>query len=489
MAEYNTTPRILRPLDRPPTPAILVTGFLGSGKTSFILNTLLPLLRDRQPMLLVNDFGEVGFDARYLDSLGLPVREVAGGCLCCSAGGRLIEALAAIRATQDPGVLIIEGSGIADPRPVLEALETGAYALEGIVGLVEPRHLDHNARDPVFHEQLRASQIVVMSRGDDVEPEILRAARTWLENHVRSGVPVFLGREGQVDEGFLHLLSNQLPAARKADVPGSGRKLGQRCFKPAGFWRRRDLLEFLGKLPAEVFRVKGICELAESPRPVAVNYAFGQWTLHPVDDEREAFLVAMGEQAPLVDLEPPSCLPPDRAPAGDAEMLPEGGGDAREGAAFIEGKAVSEIAAAEAVITRLNRERRIIFLRDAGFPCPSLAHLRPHGLNRVMGVEDYRYRHLMALARELATGPQATVVTLGIPAAVVDLLLTQLAEHPVIALCEHWAIPRATVSMRGMDATRVQTLLHCLDTLAHPTTTGSRAIVREPSIATEEEYP
>lgn len=463
-------PIAIQPLsnDRPPTPVILITGFLGSGKTTFILESLLPALHQRRPMLLVNDFGEIGFDARYLGGLGLEVREVQGGCLCCSAGGRLLEALAAIREGMDPGVLVIEGSGVADPYPILEALETGGYALEGVIGLVEPEHLAQHTREPVFHHQLQAAQILVISRADTAAPSVLAQARDRLRKLRGAETPIFLAREGAVEGPFLDLLSPLLPTPQPPSRPRlyhahDRSQIGQRSLPLAGRIARADLVTFLQGLPSGVYRAKGICDLAEHPRPVAVNYAFGHWTLHATDYSDAPFLVAMGEPEALRALNAPPCLSEIHPGVPDRDMLPSGSADGRPGAAYVDGRLTDPLAAAETLLARLEAcpDTQILLGRaELGTRVEVILTSLPFQCSRL---DDYRYRHLLPRLRTLADVPTGTpLLTLGLPAAVVEELIAALPHRPVYALCDTWALAQAEIALNGMDEARLAGLLSCL---------------------------
>ncbi|KAK0720049.1 CobW/HypB/UreG [Lasiosphaeris hirsuta] len=130
-----------------PIPITIVTGFLGSGKTTLILN-LLPQLRAANPAyrlaLLKNEFGDVAVDSQLAASGTISgVQELLNGCICCNLVGQLSTALAELRATVAPDRIVVETSGSAFPATLaLEvnrlARETsGAYALDGVVSVVD----------------------------------------------------------------------------------------------------------------------------------------------------------------------------------------------------------------------------------------------------------------------------------------------------------------------------------------------------------------
>lgn len=94
----------------------VVTGFLGAGKTT-LLNALLRRPEMAGSAVLVNEFGEVGLDHLFVNVLDESTILLAGGCLCCAVRGDLVEALRRVRA-RDPARVLIETTGVADPRGI-----------------------------------------------------------------------------------------------------------------------------------------------------------------------------------------------------------------------------------------------------------------------------------------------------------------------------------------------------------------------------------
>lgn len=130
-----------------PIPITIITGFLGSGKTTLILN-LLPQLRAANPSyklaLLKNEFGDLAVDSQLASSSAIAgVSELLNGCICCNLVGQLSVALAELRQTVQPDRIVIETSGSAFPATLaLEvnrlARETGgAYVLDGVVSVID----------------------------------------------------------------------------------------------------------------------------------------------------------------------------------------------------------------------------------------------------------------------------------------------------------------------------------------------------------------
>jgi G3E family GTPase len=108
---------------------LIVSGMLGSGKTSAILG-IADVLSNRglKVAIIENEIGSVGIDGEILERHGMQVRELKGGCICCSMRTGMIDTLRTLEAHINPDIAIVEPTGIADPRHIITAVE-------GITGL------------------------------------------------------------------------------------------------------------------------------------------------------------------------------------------------------------------------------------------------------------------------------------------------------------------------------------------------------------------
>jgi len=101
-------------------PVILLTGFLGSGKTTF-LNRILKLQDFKNSLVIVNEFGAVPVDHILVEESAETIYELSNGCLCCNMRGELVETLARLDLERFDRIFI-ETTGIADPLPIFQTL-------------------------------------------------------------------------------------------------------------------------------------------------------------------------------------------------------------------------------------------------------------------------------------------------------------------------------------------------------------------------------
>ena len=168
-------------------PVAIVTGFLGSGKTTLISR----ILRDpafARTAVIVNEFGEIGLDHELIASSDETLLALTTGCLCCAVRSDLVATLLDLQRRREAGEIaydrvLIETSGLADPAPILHALMTDRdiaqhHAIDGIVTVVDALHgeatLDRHAE---ARRQAALADNLLLSKTDLARP-VRRAART-----------------------------------------------------------------------------------------------------------------------------------------------------------------------------------------------------------------------------------------------------------------------------------------------------------------------
>ncbi|MEI8032495.1 MAG: GTP-binding protein [Chlorobiaceae bacterium] len=158
-------------------PTTIITGFLGSGKTTAINHLLSVKPKSERWAVVVNEFGKIGVDGALLGKHpDVSVKEIAGGCLCCSAG-QVFEA-GVNRFIRDslPQRIIIEPTGIGHPLNIIHTLTSGYYRdvldLKATICLVDARKLAGHRylENPAFRDQLNLSDVLVASKSDSYGP-------------------------------------------------------------------------------------------------------------------------------------------------------------------------------------------------------------------------------------------------------------------------------------------------------------------------------
>jgi cobalamin biosynthesis protein CobW len=217
-------------------PCTIVTGFLGSGKTTLIRHVLANA-NGRRLAVIVNEFGDVGIDGEILKGCGdaaCPeenIVELANGCLCCTVADEFVPALDQILA-REPRIehIVIETSGLALPKPLVQAFHWPAIksrvTVDGVVAVVDGAALaegqvaadlaalsaqrsadpalDHD--DPieeVFEDQIACADLVVLNKRDLLDARGLDKAVATIEGALPRSVRIVTVAEGRVDPGAL----------------------------------------------------------------------------------------------------------------------------------------------------------------------------------------------------------------------------------------------------------------------------------------------
>lgn len=156
-------------------PTHIISGFLGAGKTTVLQHLLSQKPEGETWAILMNEFGQIGVDQQLLpQDQGYAVKELLGGCLCCSSQLPMQIALSRLLAESKPTRLFIEPTGLGHPAQLLEQLTEPHWqqtlAIRALVTVVDGSRLhDHDwVKHNLYADQLKAAQIVVVSHQDQM---------------------------------------------------------------------------------------------------------------------------------------------------------------------------------------------------------------------------------------------------------------------------------------------------------------------------------
>jgi G3E family GTPase len=182
-------------------PTNIITGFLGVGKTTAILNLLKNKPEQEKWAVLVNEFGEIGIDGAILSNQGAVVKELPGGCMCCAAGVPMSVAITALL-RQQPDRLIIEPTGLGHPKEVIATLTASQYQpyvdLKATITLVDPRNLSNEkySTNQNFIDQLAVADVVIGNKVDQCSRNDVDVFNDWLTDQAPAKVFHKLVKQG-----------------------------------------------------------------------------------------------------------------------------------------------------------------------------------------------------------------------------------------------------------------------------------------------------
>lgn len=231
------------------TPVTVITGFLGSGKTTLIRH-LMANPGNRRLAVVVNEFGSVGVDGDILKSCtdaNCPeenIVELANGCICCTVADDFIPTIETLLSRKvRPDHILIETSGLALPKPLLKAFDwpeiRSRITVDGVIALADAEavaagrfapdpaavaaqrsadgNLDHDTPlAEVFEDQIACADLVLLTKADLAGAAGLEAARAAISAEAPRRVPMLPVTDGMVDARVILGLN----AAAEDDVAG-----------------------------------------------------------------------------------------------------------------------------------------------------------------------------------------------------------------------------------------------------------------------------
>ncbi|MEQ9891425.1 CobW family GTP-binding protein [Pectobacterium aroidearum] len=186
----------------------LITGFLGSGKTTTIRHLLSQKPEDEVWAVLVNEFGEVGIDGALLADSGAVLKEIPGGCMCCVNGLPMQVGLNMLLQQKKPHRLLIEPTGLGHPKQILSLLTSEIYqpwlTLQATLCLLDARQLSDTryTGNENFRDQLAAADMIIANKRDTYNADDLAALQQW-QQASGDGRQIIEASEGKIDRQLL----------------------------------------------------------------------------------------------------------------------------------------------------------------------------------------------------------------------------------------------------------------------------------------------
>lgn len=263
-------------------PVHVLSGFLGSGKTT-LLNRLLAALpasasaTGMRPAVVVNDFGAVPVDGALVDRGSYAVAELASGCVCCTLSAPMQDAVAALLDDEEPDMILMETTGLAEPAAFPALFATPALAdrirLGNVVCVVDAstylRYADHLLALP---RQVEQSNTVIMNKTDLADAATRDAVRRRLLTTCPPGALLLSAERCAVDPAVVY---DERPVYFTGNGHRTGhyhefRSLAVEFGSPVSM---EALRQFLDGLAGDVERAKGLVQTDAGPKLVQLSLA------------------------------------------------------------------------------------------------------------------------------------------------------------------------------------------------------------------------
>jgi G3E family GTPase len=256
-------------------PLILLTGFLGAGKTT-ILNRVLGAQHRRRVGVIINELGRIDIDTRLIKSRAGDVLELAGGCVCheVRVQSELWAAIEEIARRTHPDLVLIETTGIAEPWSILDGLEAlGAAAPALAAGVVCVVDAEAGGGQLARHEEARAqveaADRILLSKLDLAAPAAVVALHRELARRnptaERASFPDSAEATAELVPWLLEVRAPSRPG-RAPHAPHTHGQLTAVAYSDPGALLAEPLLALLERLGSALVRAKGFVHVAGDPR-------------------------------------------------------------------------------------------------------------------------------------------------------------------------------------------------------------------------------
>ena len=288
----------------PTIPLTIIGGYLGSGKTT-LLNHLLRHPAGRRIGVIVNDFGSLAIDAALLaDAAGDGLISLPNGCVCCTVGAGLHEALETlVTAESPPDHIVIEVSGIADPVVTAGWATVPPFEPAGVIVLADATSVVQRSRDrwvgAEVTRQLAGADLVVITKADACDDGQVAEVERWVAA-ASGGAPSIRVVDGRVPPDLILGVRARPSEPSSGDIVMDGR---HRDRYDSWSWTstepvpRAALDRFVADLPAGLLRVKGWVRLDDGTS-VILQVVGRRVDVTPTTSTDASELVAIAVRAP-----------------------------------------------------------------------------------------------------------------------------------------------------------------------------------------------
>jgi len=289
----------------------LLSGFLGSGKTSLLSHMIEQFKVDGiKPAVIMNELGKLPFDSRAVDS-DVPLKEMLEGCICCTGSEKMEAQLQMLLEGEPFDVLLIETTGAAHPVEAMDAVFSPLFAsklnMKGIITVADcKRWLDRDKMTPqtrmLFTEQIRHAHLIIANKVDLLtESEI--ATVTMQIQALNNNASIIQTSNSKIP---LKLITQLEATFHEKEVHeaaiGKQLSLSSRLHTFKEAVDQEEFEEWVKGLPDTVYRMKGYVPLKGHKNPYLFQYAYGMVQWLPEYMKMPSQIVIIGDQVDKVEI-------------------------------------------------------------------------------------------------------------------------------------------------------------------------------------------
>lgn len=280
------------------TPIMLITGSLGSGKTTLVRQILEKAVH--RLAVLMNEFGEIAIDSKIIKGSNIDIIELAGGCVCCSMTGEFEAAIREILENIRPDFVMVEATGVAESDALVYEVEDNLpeVRLDGVVCIVDAYlSIRYPSVGYTARTQIASSDIILINKVDLVTTQEVRIVEDQVRRYNDRAIIVETVGCAVDPELLFGLNSSSRPRRSGISSPVQFQSFAWSTGKMLDLEKFEHLVR---DLPEQVFRAKGFVRVQDGSR--LFNYVAGRIDFEEFTaDETE--LVFIGPDLNLVSRE------------------------------------------------------------------------------------------------------------------------------------------------------------------------------------------
>jgi G3E family GTPase len=296
--------------------SFVITGFLGVGKTTMLVNSVKKHFADKNVAIIVNEFGEIGVDSKILKNVHSEVLEISEGCICCQLATEFEAGVMEIRQKYNPEIILVETSGASEPFPIFMSLQNLGIAVEGVICVIDSKNFNSYKENSTAKYQIGGSNIIVLNKTDLVdethlaklELEIKSIKEEYNIKNTLTGQAIFnnymfhKAEQGivgiEVFEGVY--TGEDFKEFAKEDYKHLDHTSKDSLTQKVGYIKENvtfnDIDMILKCLPSNIYRVKGVVKTTDVPNPIFINYSFGDVSFEDMPDYSDkSLLIFIGD--------------------------------------------------------------------------------------------------------------------------------------------------------------------------------------------------
>lgn len=308
ISDYKTLDKKILGIDDRPQ-LIVLTGFLGSGKTSFLRHFIeYQVQLNRFVAVIQNEIGDIGLDGKLLDH-DYALTEIDEGCICCTLVGNLKNAIHQILSSFHPDCIVLETTGLANPYNLLDEISEveDLVRFDSVTTMIDAMNIEKTLTDyDVARDQIKAADILLLNKTDLVT----KGQRISIYQKLRDIHPtaaMISTTHGDVNPALIYGVDPQdTEIGHKDQNSENAGQLGH-SHESYGFSSHRIsfrkpldkelFIDGIKSMSPAVFRIKGVVDLADAGKPVLFQYVGGRFEFSEFNNPnvQDRFLIFIGQ--------------------------------------------------------------------------------------------------------------------------------------------------------------------------------------------------